>query len=446
MEKTLYIVVGLGKTGRSLANYLKRRHQEFIFFDTRVDGNEFAAIKQEFADVNFFFQELPQKFYTQCKKILISPGIDLATPVLKYARQYDILISNDIECFAQEVQVPVIAITGTNGKSTVTTLVGKMAEAAGLQVAVAGNIGNPVLDQFDNQIHYDVWILELSSFHLELTRSLKLCAATILNISDDHLDRHHSMSEYIKAKQNIYKNTQYALYNRQDHATYPQVDNIPVINSYGLDVPAAQQWGINVVDSITYLMHGSQPIIAVNKLVLQGKHNWSNALAACALAFTIGVNYEHMIAVLTTFSGLEHRCQLVKIANQVTWINDSKGTNVGASISALHGIGSDITGKIILIAGGLGKGADFMQLRQAVADYVRTIILLGTDAEKIALAIADLVPVVLVKSMREAVSQAKFYAQIQDVVLLSPACSSLDMFQDFNHRGEVFASLVQDLG
>lgn len=445
MTHTLYLVAGLGKTGHSIAGYLKRRNLPFIVFDTRKEVSGLYAFQQEFPGVEIFLGELPDTIYPQLTEIITSPGISLDEPFLQKARECTIPIIGDVECLAREIKAPVIAITGTNGKSTVTTLVGEMAKAAGLSVAVAGNIGLPVLDLLDDHHKYDLWVLELSSFQLDLISSLSPLAATILNVSPDHLDRHHSMAAYIQSKQRIYSRAQLALFNREDKQTYPLENLKPACSSFGLDEPKAGQWGIRTQNSELWLAFGNECLIKTADLRLKGRHNWQNALAACALAHAYGLGKDIMVSTLQSFAGLPHRSQWVRTLDGVDWINDSKGTNIGATLSAITGVGGAITGKIVLIAGGLGKGADFSELRTAAADYVRAMVLIGTDAPKIASALQGVVPVEQTHSLESAVDRARTLAEPGDVVLLSPACASMDMFRDFNHRGEVFTAAVNRL-
>jgi UDP-N-acetylmuramoylalanine--D-glutamate ligase len=447
MSQSLYLVAGLGKTGHSIAGYLKRRNKPFIVFDTRQNVSGLADFTKEFPGVDVFLEVLPTTVYEQLEAIIASPGVALDEPFMQEAFRLNIPVYGDIECLARESKAPMIAITGTNGKSTVTTLVGEMAKEAGLSVAVAGNIGLPVLDLLDDEKDYDLWVLELSSFQLDLTHSLRPVAATILNISPDHLDRHHSLAAYVNAKQSIYNHAEFLLYNREDQQTVPavQAQVLSIVASYGLNRPEDGQWGIIEQQGKNYLAHGFEPIMAIERLRLKGKHNWQNALAACALARAAGIKLEAIVKVLENFSGLPHRCQWVRNIDGVDWINDSKGTNIGAAISAISGIGGSMQGKIVLIAGGIGKGADFTELHNPVADYVRSVVLIGEDADKIEDAISDVVPVLRAPSLDSAVSLAKSQAMPGDVVLLSPACASFDMFRDFNHRGESFTQLVDNL-
>lgn len=443
MDSSLYLVAGLGKTGLSVARYLQRKNKPFVAFDTRSEAPSIPEFKKEFPSIPIYTQHLPDEVLTQLSDIVASPGLPLDTPLLKTAMQMGIAVYGDIECLAREINAPVIAITGTNGKSTVTTLVGEMAKQAGYKVAVAGNIGTPVLDMLDDGHQYDLWVLELSSFQLDLTYSLAPVAATILNVTPDHLDRHHTMESYIQAKQRVYHQSQVALFNRDDSFTVPNSSTSSI--SFGIDIPVNNNWGLKTQDNKIYLAKGSDCILPVESLLIKGVHNWLNALAASALADAAGVSQQYITDVLTSFAGLPHRCQWVRTLGGVDWINDSKGTNIGATISAINGIGGSMQGKIVLIAGGQGKGADFSELAQPIADYVRSIILFGEDADKIEAALANVVPIARASSLDKAVAVAKSQAKPGDVVLLSPACASLDMFRDFNHRGESFASLVNGL-
>jgi len=443
MNHSLYLVAGLGKTGLSVARYLHRNQKEFIAFDTRKEAPGFAEFSVEFPDVPVYLQHIPEEVISQVTDIIASPGLPLDTPFIKQAMQAGVAVYGDIECLAREIHAPVVAITGTNGKSTVTSLVGEMAKAAGYKVAVAGNIGTPVLDMLVDEHQYDLWVLELSSFQLDLTWFLTSVAATILNVSPDHLDRHHTLDAYVQAKQKVYHQTQVALFNRDDVSTQPVAECHCV--SFGKDAPAEGNWGLISQDNKIALAKGSTCILPVDSILIKGVHNWLNALAACALADAVGISPHHMIDVLTTFPGLPHRCQWVRTLDGVDWINDSKGTNIGATISAINGIGGSMQGKIVLIAGGQGKGADFKELTQPIADFVRSIVLIGEDADKIEAALADVAPIIRTTSLDNAVVLAKKQAKPGDVVLLSPACASLDMFRDFNQRGELFASLVGGL-
>lgn len=449
MKKSFYVVVGLGKTGFSIARYLRRKNANFVFYDTRQSPDGLLQAHADFADVPVFLETFPESLLDEVSDIISSPGVDLDATFMQHARERRLPIYGDIECFAREIgDARVIAITGTNGKSTVTTLVGEMARASGLTVAVAGNIGTPVLDLLDDEASYALWVLELSSFQLDLTTSLMPLAATVLNVTPDHLDRHHSFQSYLDAKHHIFHHAKIIITNREDELTHPPADErMPTseIISYGLDAPTEGQWGLLTAGSVTSLAYGSTVLLPLDALKIKGLHNGSNALAACALATAAGIPIESALNVLTQFTGLPHRTQWVRTLDGVDFINDSKGTNIGATCSAISGIGDAIQGKIVLIAGGQGKGADFTTLSAPIAKYVRSMVLIGEDADKMVLALGASVNLCRAKTLEDAIHMARQLATPGDVVMLSPACASLDMFRDFNHRGDVFVATVSAL-
>ncbi len=446
----LVLVVGLGQTGLSIARYLQRKKQAFVVFDTRKNPPNAKAFHAEFPDIRLFLDDYPEALLTKITRVICSPGVPQETTILRAARERKLKIESDIDCFAKEVTAPVVAITGTNGKSTVTALVGEMAKASGYHVGVAGNIGTPVLDYLLEAPNIDLWVLELSSFQLEITHALKPAAAAFLNLSDDHLDRHHDMTAYCAAKQRVYDGAQVLVFNRNDVCTHPDKKYLKKhtrVVSYGDDAPKPGEWGL-VLDKhqkTPYLAQGTQRVLSLQDLKLQGIHNALNALAALALAGIMGFSIEASIQVLKHFKGLPHRCQAVRCLDGVQWINDSKGTNVGSTESAIQGLGPLIAGQLILIAGGQGKGADFRVLRDALKAHVKALILIGEDAALLGHALGDLAEVLYAQSMDEAVRLAKQQAAPGDAVLLSPACASFDWFDDFNHRGEVFMRLVEAL-
>ncbi|MFI4962689.1 MAG: UDP-N-acetylmuramoyl-L-alanine--D-glutamate ligase [Legionellales bacterium] len=447
MSRSLYLVAGLGKTGLSIARYLHAKNKSFVVFDTRLEAPNLAEFKAEFPGIPVYLQEVPEDLISQLTDVIASPGIPIETPVLAKALTLGIPVYGDVECLARELNAPVIAITGTNGKSTVTTLVGEMAKCAGYKVAVAGNIGDPVLELLNDAHQYDLWVLELSSFQLDLMQSLKPLVATILNVTPDHLDRHHTLEAYISAKQRIYHQAQVALFHREDACTRPSLEYQTGLRSvsFGQDAPDRGNWGLQKQGDRMYLARGTDCLLPVDSLLIKGVHNWLNALAAAALADIAGIPMDSIITVLQSFTGLKHRCQWVRTLDGVDWINDSKGTNVGATVSAIKGIGGSMQGKIVLIAGGQGKGADFSELGQSMAAFVRSLVLIGEDADTMESALAGSVPITRATSLEKAVAQAKAQAKPGDVVLLSPACASFDMFRDFNHRGDVFTTLVNGL-
>lgn len=447
MKNSQYLIVGLGLTGLSIARYLTRKDESFIVYDTRIKPDGAADFKYDFPGVDLFLGELPDQIYDDLKGIICSPGVPIESPVIQKALRKNIPVFGDIDCLAKEIDVPVIAITGTNGKSTVTTLVGEMAKASGLNTAVAGNIGLPVLDILEVGVPYDIWVLELSSFQLDLTSHLKPKVSTILNISPDHLDRHHDFQSYMQSKHRIYNHAQHIVFNRDDSATYPESKDTPSQKrvSFGQEIKATDDWGFIKHQGGVWLAKGNEPFFSTELLKIRGRHNWMNALAACALADTVGIDHIYIKLVLERFGGLPHRSQWVKTLNDVDWVNDSKATNVGATISAITGIGGSMQGKIILIAGGQGKGASFEALAKPMSDFVRGVILIGEDADLIEHVTPESVQKVQAISMEDAVSKANAIASPGDVVLLSPACASFDMFRDFNHRGDDFMAAVHGL-
>ncbi|MCC5792435.1 MAG: UDP-N-acetylmuramoyl-L-alanine--D-glutamate ligase [Legionellaceae bacterium] len=441
------LVVGLGKTGLSIARWLARQGQSFILYDTRDTLANLAEIQHLFPDTEIFLADLPDIYWPRIHNLICSPGIPDTAAILQKAQQHQIPIIGDIECLARELKAPVIAITGTNGKSTVTTLVGDMAQAAGLKVAVAGNIGTPVLDVLSKNTDYDLWVLELSSFQLARTHSLRPKVASILNISPDHLDHHGTMEQYIAAKQRIYQQAEAIVYYADDPLTSPTALAAQTRSaSFSLTHNSApDHWGIVEKEGETWLAHAGHAWFNVQELRCKGRHFWLNALAASALAQYAGIPDAAIKKVLREFKGLPHRTEWVRNRHGVDWIDDSKGTNVGATLAALQGIGAAIVGKIILLAGGVGKGADFSELAPVVEQYARAVICFGRDGPRIAESLQDTASIFAAADFNEAILLAEAQAQAGDVVLLSPACASFDMFRDFNHRGELFQERVRAL-
>lgn len=435
------VIVGLGISGLSCARYFERNQIPFQVIDTRDNPPLLAEFHTAFPNTPLFLGSMHEAILRAADEIIISPGMSPHTPLFQDLKAAGINLIGDIELFARQAKAKVIGITGSNAKGTVTTLVGEMIKEANMNVLVGGNIGIPILDLLVEPVP-DVYVLELSSFQLETTYSLKLHAATILNISPDHLDRHENMENYTAAKQRIYEQCEYAIYNADDQATYPQYAT-PNSISFGLNDDAA--FSIVSEANQTYFAQNKKTLLPTTALKIYGKHNWLNALAALALGSTLNLPLKAMLSALTKFPGLPHRCQWIGELHGIAWYDDSKGTNVGATQAALEGLGPTLKGKIVLIAGGLGKGADFHVLRDAVSRYVKTIILLGQDAPLLADALKGCCDLLHVKTLPEAVNTAEKIATGKDVVLLSPACASLDMFKDYHHRGEVFVESFRAL-
>lgn len=440
----LHVVVGLGLTGQSCVRFLSSQQIPVVAMDTRSQPPGLEKFRQQYPQIPLYTGNLLESLLQQAKRIIVSPGISLQTPELARAQAAGIEIIGDIELFTRYNQAPLIAITGANGKSTVTSLVGAMAASSGKNAVIAGNIGTPVLDLLAEKKQLDLAVLELSSFQLETTSHLAPLAATVLNITPDHMDRYATFNDYVLAKHRIYIQTQNAIINKQDPLS--DSPNIPADAQriyFTLATPAPGEFGLRQQGDQTWLAYGKDLLLPANALKIVGQHNLANALSALALGTAAGLAMEPMLEALKTFSGLAHRCQWVAENNHIIWINDSKGTNIGACQAALSGLGAQLPGKIVLLLGGDGKGADFTELAPLIKQYCRAIIAMGKDGYRILSTLGNLVLSQFAQTMDEAVALANEYAQQGDVVLLSPACASLDQYRDFAHRGEVFMQAVK---
>lgn len=434
------IIVGLGVTGLSVARHLAGRDLPFAVCDTRTNPPGLDKLKRFAPMADLYLGELDAQLLSSADELIVNPGIPLSTPAIQTAIQAGVKVVGDIELFARAVDAPIVAITGSNAKSTVTTLVGLMAEKAGRRVAVGGNIGTPALDLLDSKA--DLYVLELSSFQLETTEALNAEVATVLNISEDHMDRYADLGAYHLAKHRIFRGARQVVVNRDDALTRPLVaDRLPCW-SFGLDKPDFRGFGLIEQDGQKHLAFEFKTLMPVSELKIRGAHNQANALAALALGHAVGLPMAAMLEALRDFPGLPHRCQWVGQHAGVDYYDDSKATNVGAALAAIEGFGGTLQGKQVLIAGGDGKGADFSPLREPVSRYCRAVVLLGRDADKLEQVLKDHAPLQRVSSLDEAVSAAASLAQPGDAVLLSPACASLDMFANFEERGRLFAAAV----
>ncbi len=437
----LRVVVGLGKTGLSCVRFLRALGYQVAVNDTRLAPPNLAELNAEFPEVEVSLGRLDEALLLRAQEIITSPGISINEPELLSVRvNAGISVIGDIELFCRATTKPIVAITGSNAKSTVTTLVGLMAENAHIKVGVGGNLGTPVLELLDPET--ELYILELSSFQLETTHSLKAAAAIVLNVSEDHMDRYASMQAYHQAKHRVYRNCQFYITNRQDPLTVPLLPEAIPHTSFGLDAPDLKTYGVIREAGQSYLAKGRQKLLLASEMGIFGEHNIANALAALALGEAVHIPMPVMLQTLKEFKGLPHRCQLVSKHQDVAWYNDSKGTNVGATLAAIDGLGAAITGKVILIAGGVGKGQDFKPLSPALAKYGKAVILIGEDASKIDAAITANVDKVYATTLVDAVQQAQTLASAGDAVLLSPACASFDMFKHYEDRGHQFVSAV----
>ncbi|MEO4045801.1 UDP-N-acetylmuramoyl-L-alanine--D-glutamate ligase [Pseudomonas sp. CAU 1711] len=437
------IVVGLGKSGMSLVRFLARQGVRFAVADTRANPPELATLRRDYPEVEVRCGELDVDFLCRATELYVSPGLALATPALREVAARGVRMSGDIDLFSRHAKAPIVAITGSNAKSTVTTLVGEMAAAAGRKVAVGGNIGTPALDLLSDDV--ELYVLELSSFQLETTERLSAEVATCLNISEDHMDRYDGMAQYHLAKHRIFRGARQVVVNRDDALSRPLIaDQVPCW-SFGLGKPDFKRFGLIEEGGRKHLAFQFETLMPTAELKIRGAHNQSNALAALALGHAVGLPFAAMLDTLRQFAGLPHRCQWVREHRGVGYYDDSKATNVGAALAAIEGLGADIAGKLVLIAGGDGKGADFSALKAPVARFCRAVVLLGRDAEQLAAALGDAAQLVRVKTLDEAVQRAASLAQSGDAVLLSPACASLDMFKNFEERGRLFAQATEAL-
>lgn len=422
------VVIGMGLTGLSCVRFLLVKGAKVIAMDSRSE----LTLN---LDIPLFLGDFNVSKLIQADLIVLSPGVDLYTPAVQLAMESGVHVIGDIELFAQYNTYPVIAITGSNGKSTVTHLVADMCKAAGKKVLVGGNIGVPVLDLLAQPA--DVIVLELSSFQLETTYTLNPLTATALNVTEDHLDRHGDFQTYQKIKLSVYQNCQYLVCNRDDVLSYPA--NAKPAISYGLsDSREGFSWDNNqgsiLLDGKTFLDS--------KDCLLVGAHNMLNIQAAAALTKIFGIDDHSIRQGAQQFGGLPHRCQTLSMFNGVRWINDSKATNVGATLAAINGLVANTQCKLILIAGGEGKGADFSVMAECLMQSVSLLITLGKDGDKIARLHPNSVKV---QTIEEAVLVAAKHSEAGDTVLLSPACASLDMFVSYQQRGECFAQAVKAL-
>ena len=446
------LVLGLGETGLSLVRWLSAQGARACAADSREQPPALAALRAQLPQVEIHCGAFRDGILGDVDLIAISPGVPLADPFVARAAARGIPVVGDIELFARQLAASsskqparVIAITGANGKTTVTSMAGAMCRMAGMDTAVAGNISPAVLDVVleRKERQPDVWVLELSSFQLETTFSLNAGAATVLNISEDHLDRYADMRAYIAAKARIFQGGGVQVLNRDDARSLCMKLPGRGLVTFGLNEPhGADDWGITRGGGNIWLVQGKQRVLNANELQVAGLHNAANALAALALCSAIGLPLPPLLGALRAFKGLPHRVESVAEINGVIYYDDSKGTNVGATVAALEGLGR----ATVLIAGGDGKGQDFSPLKPVVAQHARAVVLIGRDAGKIAAAIRGCgVPVADAHDMVAAVRQAAALARPGDAVLLSPACASFDMFRNYAHRAEVFVAAVHAL-
>jgi UDP-N-acetylmuramoylalanine--D-glutamate ligase len=433
------LVVGLGKTGLSVARFLGEHGIKFAVVDSREDPPGLGELRDHFPDCAVFLGGFIETAFAAATHIVVSPGVPVDIAPVRSAAARGARVLGDVDLFACCAHAPVIGITGSNGKSTVTALLGLMAELDGRRVKVGGNLGTPMLDLLDPNA--ELYVLELSSFQLERASLLRPAAATVLNVTPDHMDRYPDLATYAAAKARIFSGDGVMVLTRDD----PIVAGMELEGRrclwFGLSLDGTEDYGLVKQGGEEWLARCGEPLVPAAAIRIRGRHNLSNALASLALGSSVGLSDSAMVEALQTFPGLDHRMQWVADLGGVTYINDSKATNVGACIAALSGL----AGKAVLIAGGDGKGADFSVLRDSVADKVRAAVLMGKDAPLLESAFEGVVPVVRAANMREAVAAAARIAVANDTVLLAPACASLDQFRDYQHRGQVFVDAVRSL-
>jgi UDP-N-acetylmuramoylalanine--D-glutamate ligase len=428
----------LGATGLSIARYLRRNDRDAVFLDSRDEPPGIDELNDVWpdADVKLGTSRLPAKV----NRVIVSPGIEDSNKLLVKARKKKLEVVSDIEMFAREAEAPFVAITGSNGKSTVTTLLYHMCRADGQQVLAGGNLGEPALDLLSEE-KPDMYVLELSSFQLQRTATLPAAVAVLLNVSPDHLDWHADEQEYRQSKYRVYREAQAAVVNRADDEAAEAAQTIENAITFGLDEPEDGQYGIRREDDVVYLARGKTLLIATTDMAMVGLHNQANALAALAAGELLELDMSAMLQVLTEFPGLPHRMQFVARKGAVDFINDSKATNVAAAVASIE----SVPGSVVLVAGGLGKDGDFSDLAAALEGKLRAAVLIGQDAEAIADAIDTVMPVYFATDMEDAVSQAAAYAESDDTVLLAPACASFDQFDNYGARGDAFGDAVKAL-
>ena len=440
---TRALIVGLGETGLSCARYLAGQGVQLAITDTRQHPPALGRVREQLPNVALFLGGFEDAVFANADMLVVSPGVPVATREIQQAIAAGRRVLGDVELFAQATSVPVAAITGSNGKSTVTTLLGLMANASRIKTAVGGNLGQPVLELLDPSVQ--LYVLELSSFQLETTHSLKPKVAAVLNVSADHMDRYRDLEDYAATKARVLAGAEVSVLNADDPRVMA-MQGTGAARYFTLSEPKDDNWyGLRQFAGESWLCHGRSRLIRARELLIPGRHNQANALASLAMGEALGLPMDVMLAVLRTFRGLEHRTEYVAQICGVNWYNDSKGTNPGACIAALEGLDQADDSRTVLIAGGDCKRADFSALGPVVGRCARAVVLLGRDADQV----ARVLPAGLMRQtaadMGEAVSMAASLARSGDRVLLSPACASFDMFDNYQHRGDEFKTAVRRL-
>ncbi|TWX56944.1 UDP-N-acetylmuramoyl-L-alanine--D-glutamate ligase [Colwellia hornerae] len=439
------VVLGAGLTGLSCVRYLAKNGLSCSVNDSRDHAVNINEFQQDFPNTALTLGRWDKKLIASADVLLVSPGIDTSIADIAEQISNHCIVAGDVELYCQNNHTAILAVTGSNGKSTVVSLLAFIGQKLAKKVELGGNIGVPVLEQSHKSL--DCLVLELSSFQLETLRSMNAIAATVLNVSDDHLDRHKTLGNYAAIKQGIYQQCQTAITNRDDVNTQ-LTGNAQQSRSFGSDAALEGDFGMAVIDGQRQLMFGSMPLIGVNQLPIAGLHNALNCLAVLALGHSAGWPLDEMLTHLVEFKGLAHRCQLISTYRNVQWINDSKATNVGATLAAIEGLAAMMSAdnNLYVIAGGDGKGADFSPLESVFSKDVSHVFTLGKDGDEVA-AIANKAQIKnsKVSSIEVAINTLSNIVKSGDVVLLSPACASIDMFKNFAERGEFFVNAVNKL-
>jgi UDP-N-acetylmuramoylalanine--D-glutamate ligase len=438
------VVVGLGRTGFACAKYLAAQGTNFAVTDNRDEPPMLDEMKSAFPSVPLYLGRFDDSLLVDTDHLLVSPGVSLQEEAITQAINAGVEVYGDIELFCRNNSVPVIAITGSNGKSTVTTLVAEMARAAKINAVEGGNLGTPVLELLTDEMPDqtpDIYVLELSSFQLETIASLNAVASVVLNVSPDHLDRYEDLKKYSQVKERIYDGSGTMVINLDDAIVANMSRDQRNSIGFTLSEPEAGNYGLRDYGDVSWIVKGCEKLIPVNDLRIKGEHNIANAMAAMALAESLGCSLDAVLKVLRSFPGLDHRCQWITEHANVQWINDSKGTNVDATCAAIQGLSSNEN--LILIAGGDGKGADFSKMEEIAEGRLKAAIVLGKDGPNIGKVLLNVVPVHSVDTIELAVKVAARIAKTGDIVLLSPACASLDMFKNYQARGEAFVAAVK---
>ncbi len=448
LDDRLTVIVGLGDTGLSCAKYFATLGEKFKIVDSRENPPALTRLRELMPDVDVELGDFAIETFLQAKQLVVSPGVNIRTREIATARKAGVPITGDIDIFSKEVTAPVIAITGSNGKSTVVALLAEILAQAGKKFAPGGNLDGenfkPALDLLAEE-KKDLYVLELSSFQLETTENLGAEVATMLNLSADHMDRYESLEDYHAAKQRIFSGCKQVVVNRDESRSYPRNERDATVWDFGFGRPGVNGSGLLEEGGEQYLACQFEKIASVNELKVFGPHNISNVLAAISLAMAVDIDMGSIRAAITRFAGLPHRCQWVANVAGVEFYNDSKGTNVAATVAAIEGLGERIDGHIVLIAGGQAKGADFSALLPAINRWGKELILIGQDAVEMAATLNGGIQTYFAGDMQDAVEVALAHSTSGDAVLLSPACASFDMFDDFQHRGFSFIQSVETL-